>query len=713
MRARYSSTLPGERMASMIRRSSYHRSLLSNLLAMPRFLWDSSHRIIDSLLSADDPAPAELCRCYLLAQTLLFPDQTPKWAESWFRETFDPDVYFQGIPWNSVRLGRWRAAPVLVVDATAAVHRRHFIVGVCPGAPGEILPAWAEAVLDPEARSALTDACGAAARRGYLAADQRICCFPLVPPDAGIQIQGRSLGLAAALAMVSAAKGETIHEGIAATGSVSSQGRVGPVGHLDKKTAWAAGWTDGVGGPVRAFLYPAEQTRPHVEKLERLPVSDLDQAWMFACLFTPGREGALMRFSEMLQNPDALVRNIPAVPPDWIRWALKNDRIQPVMADVASDPALFSSLVDGFEPAVKRGDLPAADAVSDLIDSSVVSTVRAHAPLAAFRWCGVNLSLANHHGDIRGAGAWASQGEDLIPLARCASLEAVADFYNHYCVFLHNRYRFCPHPPAHFQSVLELLEEQYAIRKKACPAFPVLGRLYGTLAQHLAFCGPDYLDQVEAVSEKARIALGRQTVPEYRPEWLRQYSYLAYACLDAGETVKAEQALFAYLEVDGWDDVWPRLDGLNRWAHALLARFLADAGDDALRLAYHDRVRVPIARKTGHPWQLWCWNRGRIAGVLGDSDGAEKWFRCGIERCVQSSAGETIFMMALLPLSGLLALGTSWSDGDFPSDADMRSAARRVNERHFRVLTEGSIPFSEILEQVWACPGDLFPFSYR
>lgn len=662
---------------------------------------------------ASPPGFLNLCRRYLLAQALLHPVQKPAQTLSGLRDWIDPATVLEGLAREPFPAGSWRAAPVLVVDEKGQVHRRYFIAGVCRCDPGPVLPSWSGSALDAEARSAVEDAARAVAGLGFVPADHRLFCFPLVHSDGRVRIRDRSLGLSLALAWMSAADGKPMPERIAATGAVSESGSVETVGFLEKKTSFLADETRR-GGSVRAFLYPAENNEPMSGPLIPVPVSTLQQAWVFACLYAPGREIALLRFSEMLKDPAEWVRNVAGIPSEWLQWARQNGHLREVMSQVASNPSLFIAWVDAFGALVSRCELPIAREMAALIVPEELGKLMHSAPLAAFRWCSLNLALANHEGASDEADVWIDRGLELVPVARRADLAAVADFFNHHCVSLHNRYRFQPETPDYLRSIMKLLEEQYEVQKTVCPSFPVLGRLYGTLVQHLAFCGADHLDRVRSLSEKAQVALGRDSVPEYRPEWLRQYSYLAYACLDAGNLKEAEQALFRYLEVNDWDDARGKLPDMSQWEQALLARCLADFQDAGLCRAYQEQMDVVGKDGCGeyHPWQLWCWNRGRIALCMGDREGASAWFEKSVDLCFSGNVGDTVRVMALLPLAGLRHIRQLGDDALHEREGAIRTAARRLNPVHFRMVVE-STRFAGILERVWACPGDLFPFSYR
>ena len=60
------------------------------------------------------------------------------------------------------------------------------------------------------------------------------------------------------------------------------------------------------------------------------------------------------------------------------------------------------------------------------------------------------------------------------------------------------------------KEILEFLQARYRIECDfGCTVNLVLGKLYGTLMQHYAFCGPKYIRESTAYAQKSLTALGK------------------------------------------------------------------------------------------------------------------------------------------------------------------------------------------------------------
>ncbi len=653
----------------------------------------------------------ELIQNRLLAECLIFGEHCNEAAD---RLLYGHPEILNGLP-DSVKecysAWVWRHAPVIMVRNGEGL-LRHFIVGRPRDGEcrGRLWPEWAGKLMDDECKTAISNAAEACRRLPDCPADASFFCFPLAVPNGVIQFEGASLGLPLALGFLSTTAGAPMPGNVLATGGLDENGGVTPVGGLPEKIACA----ESRGG---ALIHPAENAVPEKNPyLTLLPVKTLSQAWMFARLYHPDSADRLTLFSAMLADARTFISNIGQVPPDWLDWARRQGATQKVMAEIEQTPALFSGLTDQFQSVVRASDTRLSEGVSGLVDEAGLAMARKTAPLAAFRWCGINLSLNNHRGRIDAADAWVRTADDLISRAKKADVEAVADFFNTALVARHNRYLFFPELPAELNTLLAMLERQYEIQCEfGCPVHMVLGRLYGSITQNFGFCGPDCFDRVEDCCARARKALGEENAPEFEAEWRRQYNYLTFACLDAGKLDRAERALHAYLDVTGWADLWDGLPSLGQWAHFLLARYLADAGDAALAGKYLAALEAggwPPERIRAHPWQLWRFNMGRIALALSDRAAAEDHFRKSLNLCVGNEFGPTVTVMALLPLSGLRRL-------DRLENADMSIAAQRVipaaerlNGTYFKTVIAAR-DHVRTLDRVWERPSDLFPFSYR
>lgn len=652
-----------------------------------------------------DPPLAAFLQIHLIVQALLHRDAAPDWYVPWLTANVAVSDTLP-VPLAAALASPWRAVPAVLATAQRNADIVHFIAGRITGAaPGVHWPGWAEPLMAPDTRQAIADA-AAAVSEGARTPEAAFWIFPLAVPNGERQFEGGSLGLPAALAFRAALKDRPLPPETIATGVLRPDGAVSVIAFPEEKAAEAA-------KQHRVFIYPVENILVcKYVGLDAYPVKTLSQAWMITQLYRPDDHDRLFLLSSMLTNPRVFVRNLHAVPAPWLQWCLENGSLTPVIRDVRDEPPLFAALTDQLAAAVRAGDKAVSAAVAALVDpDNDFPALAESAPLTAFRWAGLNLCMNNHRGRTDDARFWSGEARNLINPAFKADIHMVADFFNFEFVARHNRYDFQPEMPYGMKWLLEVLEKQYAHQCEfGCPTHLVLGRIYGTLAQNFGFCGPAFLAETRNYAAKARQALGENAVPEYRDEWLRQYNHLAYALLDAGDGAGAREALLAYLQIDGWDRLPGLLPGFTPWQHAITARFFGDTGDDA-RSGYYEWCRKhPVTPPTEHPWQLWCFNMGRIAAALVRPGEAADWFRRSLDRCGADHFGPTVHAMALLPWSALNAMGASINDAR-DHERRIRRAAKSLNPDHFRVILEKDVP--ETLAEVAANPARLFPFSYR
>lgn len=645
----------------------------------------------------------------LLSAHLRFPEECPPAVVSFLAERDIRDVLLPGISMAGPPPGRWVAAAVLVALGEEA-QLRYFVVGEAYGNGRLVrMPPWAEPLLDDSAKEAIFDAAEAAIRLSYMHRPDGFICFPLCIPNRTVQIRGRSLGLPLGMAFAGLLSAEKPARVIAATGDLAPGGTVRKVGGLDPKSVCLTV------NPRRfkALLFPAENGAPFsCDGLELLPVATLEDARMFSALYAPGKADRLIQLPAMLKDPQRFVEAFRTLDPAWIRWAVARGKLADVAEQIAVSQDLFEGLLARLEESLKSRDLDLSSAISSLISPSHFQSSAAAAPKAAFKWCTQNIALANHTGNIAASADWIRMSEPLVLQIQSVEPEAVADHFNHRLVSQHNRYRFSPEVPPQLEKPLAFLENQLAVKKQAgSPVEITLGRLYGTLGQQFAFCGPAYLEAALGYFEKGRSALGEGTVPDLKLEWMRQINYEAFAYLDAGRFEEARQRVCAYLEVTGLREVRPEaVTPELPWKHNLLARFLVDTMQEGLARQYlswaGNRSFAPY--KPDHPWQLWAFNVGRIAFALGETEGAVASFRMSLDLCLK--AKPTIRVMALLGLSGLARLN-ALPPSCAEIEAELRLTAAELNADHFVDLFQ--VPFAQLLEQVWADPGRMFPFTYH
>jgi hypothetical protein len=341
-----------------------------------------------------------------------------------------------------------------------------------------------------------------------------------------------------------------------------------------------------------------------------------------------------------------------------------------------------------------------------------VRVVSRRNPLAAFRLAQLQLTNGNRQGRVDSSDVWSRLSGELLchVTASERGLDLKAAHWNREIVQRNGRYDFRTELPEAIREMMESLKEFDRLKRRHSPeAISLsLAKLYGTIAQNYGFCGPRYLREVQQHVALAQQAFGGGAVREAVDDWRRQFGYLFYALLDAGETEQAGEALREYTGLSPPRYREKDLDGLNPYQHAAIARFAAESGKvlpEYLKWVSRRVFDIPIQ----HPWQLWLNN----AGLFLDG-GAMK--RAAWSRSVELSLrlGITATPVALLPLSNLWQTGL-WEQSKLESQtlAVMNVfASRRLCSHHFEELREGT-SWEDILATVVAYRGRLFPFTYR
>ena len=661
-------------------------------------------------LRSDDQL-IKLLELQILTEALLQKEYTPEWFITWVPENIDVDDYVGPIEWQACLQGKWHAVPVFLVHERA--YLRYFILGLVyvPDGPS-LWPEWTDQLMDESTKKGIASAVKACKDIHPLNANRKFTCYPLTVPNRNTQFKHTSLGLPLSLGVMKLVTGENAFEGLAASGSVQEDGSVGGIGQLSKKMAHAEkmGFT--------GILFPADNPALSVPgDIELFPVSDLSEAWMFATLYAPGRTGALLLMSNMLKDPYTFVNNCTSVPLDWVLWARQNGRTYHVMDLILNSPNLFEAFVEKLGSCLDKGKLVQGEALAELMDLESVKELTDAAPLSVFKWFSLNLSIANHRGDVILSEVWGKEANRMVSRASVSDAVAFAAFYNHRFIALHhNRYHFTPELPDFVKIILNSLEAQHRSQRRLLKnaTDETLGALYGSIAQNYGFCGPQYMEETRKYSLLSREAFGKGKVPELKDHWLRQLNYLTYAYLDTGDLDAAEKTLLAYTEIETWQELWSKLPGLSQWHHALLARFFADSEERQETLKYADwslRNKDRILSQE-HPWQLWLYNMGRVSYSLGDTKEASELYSDSLALCLSGKLGPTVQMMALLPLSGLSVNGCLLRSQIDPVEKRIRKSGEGLNPNYFRLLLDES-DFTRTLEKIWTQPEALFPFTYR
>ena len=710
---------PDLRHLDFLSETDWGRSHLKNLLHRPLTnLWGTSNpqQFSENFQSIklhleEEQTLFSLMELHLITAALLQKDRLPEWFAPWLLDHIDVGGHLPGIEWHTFIGGRWEAVPVNLVHERA--YLRYFLLGLLGTRNKEPLwPVWADAIMDQSAKAGVLSAAAACNSISPLESGRGFYVYPLTISNRNIQFTQGSLGLPLALGFLNLFTGREIFEDFAATGSVDKDGVVHQAAHLSLKIEHA-----GVNG-FKMFLVPAANPVPSSpEGMEVLPVSNLREAWMFTELYTPGKKNELILMSAMLEDPRVFVNNCPEIPVEWLQWAHQNNRTNSVIDAIMISSEVFESFIDKLSSCLAKGDLARGEVLSKLINPEMVGKSADVAPLSVFKWFTLNLSIANHRGDINAAEMWRAKADRMVEKASVSDAEAFANFYNHRFVGLcHNRYHFDPDLPGYVKAILEALECQFRSQRKLVKnaTNETLGALHGSIAQHYGFRGPEYLMETRRYSLLSREAFGDGRVPELMKDWLRQLNYLAYAEIDAGKLVDAENTLLAYMEIESWEELWPNMDRLSEWHHALLVRFFSDGKEREERHKYTDwalknKNRI-LHRK--HPWQLWLNNMGRASYKSGDTKNGVRYFNESLVLCLSDSLGPTVHVMALLPLAGLWHAG-GLSESEMAAMAKkIRRSAEGLNPDYFRPLLDEP-EFSITLEKIWNEPEALFPFTYR
>ncbi|RZB34196.1 MAG: hypothetical protein SRB2_03589 [Desulfobacteraceae bacterium Eth-SRB2] len=651
-----------------------------------------------------------LFQLHLMTEVFLYGGRLSQSTRHWITDQIDTKLFFPETNIDLMASGRWAVVPAILMKNQCQGTVRYFIAGAVPDFnPKRLWPEWADPLMDKSFKASIIAAKSASEKASQASEDLSLFCYPLTIQTRALQFSGKSMGLSMFLGFKKVFCIEDSTNRLLATGGIDPHGNILKVTGIFHKVQIAKS------KGFRVVLYPSSNRAfSEFSGMTLLQVSNLEQAQMFSALYAPNTDNRLILFSEMLNNSDRFIENLHAVPHTWISWAVDNKKTEKIADFVVSNPRLFKKLVHRFEEGLLSGDVEHSRALSNVFPKEKILKEVQSAPLTSFKWFTLNLALSNHRGDVSAAVKWAQHASGLAEQALKADMESVADFYNHRFILLHNRFEFNPDLSGGLKHLINSLENVY---EKHCeigsPTFPALGRLYGSLVQNYGFCGPDYLEFTEDYTRKARKALGEQSIPEYKDEWLRPFNYLTYAYLDADRFDKATNSLFNYLEITTFTDLWLMLPEFSPWQHAILARFLADTGngENAQKYFHWGIKNINDIKKGEHPWQLWCFNMGRIAIGLDDPENAFQLFSRSLDICLSQSSGPTIQVMALLPLSGLLSLDALKYETANIAKKIIETAARELNSEYFSILEKKD--FETVLKIVLEKPERLFPFTYH
>ena len=530
-----------------------------------------------------------------------------------------------------------------------------------------------------------------------------VACWFLQERDE-TQLQGGSLALPAALAMVLFQRSIAWPRKLYATGGLDEDGTIVAVDHVREKYAAVACSCD-------LFLAPAETAPAAKPDSPIQPCPTFDDACFAATMYSGGTTAAdLALYQACWISERNFFDHFHEIPMPM----LTSERAKNYYRLVQVEPEKYlERLAEVFHRCSHirpRGQI-LVNLLSPGTIMGIAGKSSAHA-FSAFNWCLAAVAFFNHCGQVRESRRWSSMAGDLRD---DVDLEELNRFINHDFVGRRfNRYDFRPQPTRRLARALAQEEN----KQKIYPGSNVLlGAIYGTLAQNYGFCGPEYFPSLLDMTNRARQTFGGK----YHGETKRLLNYQIYGHLDCGNTKQAMLLVNPYLglaEPDGPAQWFDRTETLLEstsssapFMVALIMRLLHDIGfvPPSSRVR---KIMAGICRRHGHPWQLIALNFGWLAVAAGLNTEAGHLFRHSLHICLDDS--DTMRPMGLLALAGLQAAGRAGRD-EYASTEEIRRWLLRtdsLNREHFQSILEVKNS-KELLQAVQRNRRLLFPFSYR
>ncbi|MFW6055399.1 MAG: hypothetical protein ACOC9D_05785 [Thermodesulfobacteriota bacterium] len=675
-----------------------------------------SSRQIEAILSCLAKQQHSLLWSLLLAGTLL-ETAAGKVRDDFLKTRIDPGQLGLPFSFDKALAWKWTRVPLALVDEQNQTGLIRFALIGYGASEKNPFPHWAGQQMDESARQAVRRAIDL----HRLPPGSGVFFWPFIDfTTPGLKIKGGSLGLAAYLGICSLLEGVDAPE-LLCSGKLDSSGLKPPEG-LDLKMAAAErmGFKGVLFASSTHFLHD-RRTEERKQTIELLPVTDLDTARMLWSSYLPGKGQRLIPLIQARNDPQQVASLVDSAPVHLLKFLEHHEQ----------------TVSRSFKTLIKTGNLRAIDFFFKRVqvlqnlpdwprqklklllrpfDEALIRNLKTISPELAFTACRLQLTHCRHLGLVREALLWEEfvRREGLHNVSAAADgweLEAIVEKAEAIVLDCHNRFSFDPILPQRHvdETLLDTAQKLFAYRKIRTPAAVsrALGAYYGTLCQHYGFCGPKYLEPCLDTAQKALEAFGSGKNRDYYPDWLRIYSYLVYAYLDAGLNQDAQESLQIYLQTKRLDEVGP----LNRnpYEHAAFVRFQADTartpGPRYLEWALTAAADPPRQ----HPWQLWLLNLGRVSR---DSQAKKEFWERALAVC-NDSGTSTLRAMALLPLARLYK--DRLKDASF-LQTETSAALSVIQEYlcldHFAELLRAGT-WQSVLEMVDARPARFFPFSYR
>jgi len=601
----------------------------------------------------------------------------------------------------------WGYSTCIVAFPEERGEPRLVLVGLCDPHLSEsepLTPPFWEKTTDESAKLAVKTVNNIALKRF----GKSLIVWIILPSHEHLQICGASIGLAVYAATWSAFSGKEL-KNVVFSGEISESGKISLNGFFKTKKVIARkeGFRTFICGSTPEIGKPEDDGH-----FEIIPVSDLDELECLLENYTPGCGRNFLEQHNILKSKESLSARVHHLDRRLICSPSFRKIYNALVNDIISEN---SSLLKDFTTNLKKACEKRAfapDICKILLDPFNEQKLKKLASLAPhvatdITICRYACSMAE--GNTEEARLWFSIAmESLSNMPKSnESIEHLADLYNRRVVQeRHLRFFFSPELPAEFTDMMEKIE---TIRDNlGVTSYPVLGRMYGTVAQNYGFCGPQFFEKTKEYVFKAQESFGHGKDPRWQDDWRREWNYLVYAALDAGMEEESRIALMSYLDVlkmpsSHNEKPW------NRYQKAALARWVADTGGfshifDQITEGEINEV-API-----HPNQLWAFNVGRI--IEKPNVRRTAWIK---SYQIAMNLKGPVKVMGLLPLAGLYV--TELANRRYIEKATMEILALLrdeldINRYHFDTLLKLK-NWCDVLTEVWNKKHKYFPFTYR
>ena len=525
--------------------------------------------------------------------------------------------------------------------------------------------------------------------------------LPRFVPDSLPRIEGSSLGLPLAVAALRLSTGKSLPADIMMTGKVDEQGNVLNVGHLSEKRACCIRNKD---YPARLFLYPANNSIDKAPLPESLPVSRLEDADTLLDLAeTDGVAGIAVRLAQWRDNPAEFF--------SWLNSCSLTETAQICLLELAEKQAWCvicsdearSAALEALKPYWKKithsGKL--RQLLTKLFPFDKVKNLPSSPGLQALvEHC---KTLDNHHGLC--STPWSNLSDRCKKERRENSnadlVEDLTTKLRDMIKSLHNAFRFQP------SDIPQDWLDDVAYYSRGTDTN--IGKCYGFLTHHYAFCGM-YDEALACAASSLHHFTGAA-------ERKRRHIDRVYLFLDSGRPDDARRELLKILDADAADDALAeqvaRQD--DAYVHAAFVRLCQSLPHEMMGYPV-EKILSDSARKE-HPWQLWAYNCGRVL-VQHNQTLALRCLEFSRDTCLADSNSTTIPPMTLMPLAVLHTAHLTPPTEILQATKEVLHNIQRhcadgtLYEPHFHPLLE--LPTSAaVLEEVAAHTARYFPFNYH